>query len=200
MRWQVRGLACLMVLWSLGLAYCLNLLMAQAWPAMHPLARHISNALVLYFLGLLPIVLVYLRWLAAATSAPAALLASPAEQQDYVETSKQATRWLDKLSLAEGVVYLDMLLPALGPVIVLVAGLLIAPALLLSPFALAEWMASVLAELVIEFVLGYALIRRAQVPTQQLPTYSHLFKRSWGYGLVIVFVGFFVGMYQQFYK
>jgi hypothetical protein len=61
-RWRIRGHVGLIALWSIGLAVGCNFLFRQTPLINAPIIRHTLNAMILYFAGMLPATLVYLRW------------------------------------------------------------------------------------------------------------------------------------------
>jgi len=191
----------LMVLACMAWAWAFNAALRHAWPSLPVLLRHMANALFLYLAALLPAVYLFLRWHIRSRQTAEDVAASEQEARTYEDDRKQWTAWNDRLGLgsdlAQGLMYLGEWLPAFAILGIVWALLLVGPYLVLSPVLITETLASALAEVLFEFVLAYALIRKIRLPPTATLSYSALFKRSWGLGLLIVLAGFFIGLYQQ---
>jgi hypothetical protein len=175
-------------------AWCLLVGLASSWTLLHvfdvtlPAARYAMSALLMYALGLVLGVQVWLNHFAASVRDDPSLgervaAAEPVRRSDAAQKSFD---WGDILGSAADLLSFDeagllLLIPAL---LLFVVGLLFAAGLL--PVMLVDGLAGLLAEVAVQFVFGTLIARRVLRPASQDDAFVHILGKTWLIGLLLV--------------
>lgn len=192
--------------WLLTL-WCIGVGVASSWVLLHmlhvrvPAVRYAMSALLMYALGLVTGVRVWLRHFAAAVRDEAATLGRAdaldrqrfdAEQQTPSLARRGLRRigegfdWGDVLGSIAEVFSFDeagwlLLVPAL--ILLVLGGLMLAGAM---PVLLADGIAAMLAEIAVQFVFGALIARRVLRPRSSDDAFLHIVGKTWLAGALLV--------------
>ena len=182
-------------------AWCLAVGLASSWTLLHvfdvtlPAARYAMSALLMYALGLVLGVQVWLKHFAASVRDDPALgeRVAAVEPVRRSEAARKSFDWSDVLGSAADLLSFDeagllLLIPAL---LLMLLGLLIATGLL--PVMLIDGLAGLLAEVAVQFVFGTLIARRVLRPKSQDEAFVHILGKTWLIGLLMVLVSAALG-------
>jgi hypothetical protein len=186
--------------WVLTL-WCLAVGVASSWVLLHlfdvtlPAARYAMSAVLMYALGLVFGVQVWLRHFAASVRDDPSLAerVAPTPPVQRSEAAQKSFDWSDILGSAADLLSFDeagllLLIPAL---VLLLVGLLFAGGLL--PVMLVDGLAGLLAEVAVQFVFGTLIARRVLRPASNDDAFLHILGKTWLIGLLLVLVSGVLG-------
>ncbi|MBL0729286.1 hypothetical protein [Piscinibacter sp. HJYY11] len=182
-------------------AWCLLVGLASSWTLLHvfdvtlPAARYAMTALLMYALGLVLGVQVWLKHFAASVRDDPSLgeRVAPEPAPRRSETAQKSFDWGDVLGSAADLLSFDeagllLLIPAL---LLMLLGLLIATGLL--PVMLIDGLAGLLAEVAVQFVFGTLIARRVLRPKSEDEAFVHILGKTWLIGVLMVLVSAALG-------
>jgi len=184
----------LLTAWCLAVGVACNLLLLRVFDVTLPAARYAMCGVLMYALGLVLGVQVWLRRFAESVREDATLAvpATAAERAAHGERRKAAGKaagdafdWGDVLGSAAELLSFDeagllLLVPAL---LLLGLGVVIATGLL--PWMLVDGLAGLLAEVALQFVFGTLIARRVLRPSED-DAFLHILGKTWLVGLLMV--------------
>ncbi|MGA0572989.1 hypothetical protein ACO2Q9_19910 [Variovorax sp. VNK109] len=154
-----------------------------------PMWRWPLAMLVMYGLGFIGGCYFYVRWQQdAAQTGQAPARADRADEEDYDEEDRTKKRRMEWLADAVNLGSLAELFP---PLLIVVAPLIVVALILLVvmlPWLVSEMLAGFLAELILEFVIGAAVMRRVLRPRPLDDSPSAVAARTWWLGLLAVVI------------
>ncbi|MEO8155237.1 MAG: hypothetical protein ABI605_19395 [Rhizobacter sp.] len=192
----------LLTLWCLLVGGFSNWLLLRKLDVTTPAVRYAMSAIVMYSLGLVVGVRVWLRHFAAAVRddaelrAPATVgekMAFDHEREDRNKAAGKSFDWGDILGSAADLFSFDeaavlLLIPA---VILLVVGVLMLGGLL--PVMLVDGLAGLLAEVAVQFVFGALIARRLLKPRHSDDAFIHIVGKTWVAGALLVLLSAVMG-------
>lgn len=174
--------------------WCLLIGLASSWTLLHvfdvtlPAARYAMTALLMYALGLVLGVQVWLKHFAASVRDDPTLAerGAAAEPVRRSEAAQKSFDWGDILGSAADLLSFDeagllLLIPAL---LLLLVGLFFATGLL--PVMLVDGLAGLLAEVAVQFVFGTLIARRVLRPKSEDEAFVHILGKTWLIGVLMV--------------
>jgi hypothetical protein len=179
----------LLTLWCIGVGLACNALLLRGFDVTVPAVRYAMSGVVMYAVGLVLGVQVWLRHFAASVRDDASLGRDPlgaAPPPPRSEAAKKSFDWGDILGSAADLLSFDeagllLLIPAL---LLLLVGLLFAAGLL--PLVLADGLAGLMAEVAVQFVFGTLIARRVMRPRGEDDAFLHILGKTWAIGLLMV--------------
>ncbi len=191
-----------LTLWCLAVGGITNWLLLRRLDVSTPAVRYAMSAVVMYSVGLVFGVRVWLRHFAASARDEAELrepattaerIAFDREREDRGKVAGKSFDWGDVLGTAADLFSFDeaallLLIPAL---LLLLFGLLMLTGLL--PVMLVDGLAGLLAEVAVQFVFGALIARRLLRPRSQDDAFLHIVGKTWIAGLLLVLVSAVLG-------
>lgn len=182
-------------------SWCLAVGLASSWTLLNvfdvtlPAARYAMSGLLMYAIGLVGGIQMWLKHFAASVREDPTLgqRVAPPPPKTRSEAVQKSFDWSDILGSAADLLSFDeagllLLIPAL---LLLLAGLLFASGLL--PLMLADGLAGLLAEVAVQFVFGTLIARRVLRPASQDDAFVHILGKTWLIGLLLVAVSTALG-------
>lgn len=182
-------------------AWCLLVGLASSWTLLHvfdvtlPAARYAMSALLMYALGLVLGVQVWLKHFAASVRGDPTLgeRVAAVEPVRRSEAAQKSFDWGDVLGSAADLLSFDeagllLLIPAL---LLMLVGVLLATGLL--PVMLVDGLAGLLAEVAVQFVFGTLIARRVLRPKSEDEAFVHILGKTWLIGALMVLMSAALG-------
>lgn len=184
----VRWHGWLLAAWVFGVGWLASWALLRLGIA-SPMWRWPLAMLVMYGFGFIGGCYFYVRWQqGAAHAGQAPVRADRADEEDYDEEDRRKRRRMEWLADA---VDLGSLAEVFPPLLAVVAPLVVVALILLVvtlPWLVTEILAGFLAELILEFVIGAAVMRRVLRPRPMDDSPSAVAARTWWLGLLAVVV------------
>lgn len=183
----------LLTLWCIGVAMLANWLLLHAAGISSPPHRFAASALVMYLVGLLFGVRVWLAWFSRQAKVDGGLAhADPSDraafglnQASRAERARKSWDWGDALgSLADLFSADEALLLLIVPALVLMAWAVLS-LLGMLPLLLVDGIAALLAEVALQFVFGTLLARRVLRPRAHEEAFVRIAQKTWIAGVLL---------------
>lgn len=187
----------LLTLWCIAVGLACNALLLRGFDVTVPAVRYAMSAVVMYAVGLVLGVQVWLRHFAASVRDDGALGRDPlgaAAPPDRGDATRKSFDWGDILGSAADLLSFDeagllLLIPAL---LLFAVGLLLAAGMF--PLVLADGLAGVLAEVAVQFVFGTLIARRVMRPRGEDEAFLHILGKTWLIGVLMVLASAVLGV------
>lgn len=189
-RRRLRWHGWLLTLWCIAVGLACNALLLRGFDITVPAVRYAMSAVVMYALGLVVGVQVWLRHFAASVRDDASLGRDPSgaapPPPSRSEAAGKSFDWSDILGSAADLLSFEeagllLLIPAL---LLLVVGVLLAAGLM--PLVVADGLAGLLAEVAVLFVFGALIARRVMRPRGDDEAFLHILGKTWLIGVLMV--------------
>jgi hypothetical protein len=189
----------LITIYALAIGYGANWLCLQVPMLQAKIWRWPITVGALYFVGFVLSFYIYVKWWQnRAAERDRIELATTLEVEEFVKRDEAVVKRFNYLGWLDGVEALMMFFPPLGIIFLpfFIIALLYCAAIL--PFALTDLVANLLAELLIEFVLGLVVVNRAIASFKSKRTLGQYLYRVFWLGVFLIGVVWLIALRHYF--